>query len=166
MTRPICSGFSTQPSSTPASTTTSTDGPGVSASGILFVLAIRGLSSPETARVGNYLGMFGMFLAFLVTIVNLDNHHLINWILIVSGITIGATIGIILSKKVAMTDMPQMVAALNSMGGLSAVFVAWAAFLSPESFGLMYEGNIKTLSLIEMLLGILIGSITLACPIG
>ena len=129
-------------------------------SGILFVLAIRGLSSPETARVGNYLGMFGMFLAFLVTIVNLDNHHLINWILIVSGITIGATIGGILSKKVAMTDMPQMVAALNSMGGLSAVFVAWAAFLSPESFGLMYEGNIKTLSLIEMLLGILIGSIT------
>jgi len=129
-------------------------------SGILFVLAIRGLSSPETARVGNYLGMFGMFLAFIVTIVNLDNHHLINWILIVSGITIGATIGVILSKKVAMTDMPQMVAALNSMGGLSAVFVAWAAFLSPESFGLMYEGNIKTLSLIEMLLGILIGSIT------
>ena len=129
-------------------------------SGILFVLAIRSLSSPETARVGNYLGMFGMFLALLVTIVNLDNHHLINWILIVSGITIGATIGGILSKKVAMTDMPQMVAALNSMGGLSAVFVAWAAFLSPESFSLMYEGNIKTLSLIEMLLGILIGSIT------
>ena len=107
-------------------------------SGILFVLAIRGLSSPETARVGNYLGMFGMFLAFLVTIINLDNHHLINWILIVSGITIGATIGGILSKKVAMTDMPQMVAALNSMGGLSAVCVAWAAFLSPESFGLIY----------------------------
>ena len=129
-------------------------------SGILFVLAIRGLSSPETARVGNYLGMFGMFLAFLVTIINLDNHHLINWILIVSGITIGATIGGILSKKVAMTDMPQMVAALNSMGGLSAVCVAWAAFLSPESFGLIYEGHIKVLSLIEMILGILIGSIT------
>ena len=129
-------------------------------SGILFVLAIRGLSSPETARVGNYLGMFGMFLAFLVTIINLDNHHLINWILIVSGITIGATIGGILSKKVAMTDMPQMVAALNSMGGLSAVCVAWAAFLSPESFGLIYEDHIKVSSLIEMLLGILIGSIT------
>ena len=129
-------------------------------SGILFVLAIRSLSSPETARVGNYLGMFGMFLALLVTIVNLDNHHLINWILIVSGITIGATIGGILSKKVAMTDMPQMVAALNSMGGLSAVCVAWAAFLSPESFGLIYEGHIKVSSLIEMLLGILIGSIT------
>ncbi|MEE3165470.1 MAG: NAD(P)(+) transhydrogenase (Re/Si-specific) subunit beta [Pseudomonadota bacterium] len=129
-------------------------------SGILFVLAIRGLSSPETARVGNYLGMFGMFLAFLVTIINLDNHHLINWILIVSGITIGATIGGILSKKVAMTDMPQMVAALNSMGGLSAVCVAWAAFLSPESFGLIHEDQIKVSSLIEMLLGILIGSIT------
>ena len=129
-------------------------------SGILFVLAIRSLSSPETARVGNYLGMFGMFLALLVTIVNLDNHHLINWILIVSGITIGATIGGILSKKVAMTDMPQMVAALNSMGGLSAVCVAWAAFLSPEAFGLIYEDHIKVSSLIEMLLGILIGSIT------
>ena len=129
-------------------------------SGILFVLAIRGLSSPETARAGNYLGMFGMSLAFFVTIINLDNHHLINWILIVSGITIGATIGGILSKKVAMTDMPQMVAALNSMGGLSAVCVAWAAFLSPESFGLIYEGHIKVLSLIEMILGILIGSIT------
>ena len=129
-------------------------------SGVLFILAIRGLSSPETARTGNYLGIFGMFLAFLVTIINLENHHLINWILIVSGISIGGTIGGILSKKVAMTDMPQMVAALNSMGGLSAVFVVWAAFLSPESFGIMYEGNIKTLSLIEMLLGILIGSIT------
>ena len=129
-------------------------------SGVLFILAIRGLSSPDTARTGNYLGMTGMTLAFLVTIINLDQNNLSNWILIISGISIGGLIGTILSKKVAMTDMPQMVAALNSMGGLSAVFVAWAAFLSPESFGLLYGGIIKTSSIIEMLLGIFIGAIT------
>ena len=129
-------------------------------SGVLFILAIRGLSSPDTSRRGNYLGMSGMALAFLVTIINLDQNNLTNWILIISGISIGGLIGTILSKKVAMTDMPQMVAALNSMGGLSAVFVAWAAFLSPESFGLLYGGFIKTSSVIEILLGIFIGAIT------
>ena len=129
-------------------------------SGVLFILAIRGLSSPDTARTGNYLGMTGMTLAFLVTLINLDQNNLANWILIISGISIGGLIGTILSKKVAMTDMPQMVAALNSMGGLSAVFVAWAAFLSPESFGLLYGGLIKTSSIIEMLLGTFIGAIT------
>jgi len=129
-------------------------------SGVLFILAIRGLSSPDTARTGNYLGMSGMALAFLVTIINVDQNNLTNWILIISGISIGGLIGTILSKKVAMTDMPQMVAALNSMGGLSAVFVAWAAFLSPESFGLLYGDFIKASSVIEMLLGIFIGAIT------
>ena len=111
-------------------------------SGVLFILAIRGLSSPDTARTGNYLGMSGMFLAFIVTIINLEQNNLYNWVLIISGISIGGLIGSLLARKVAMTDMPQMVAALNSMGGLSAVFVAWAAFLSPESFGLLIDGYI------------------------
>ena len=129
-------------------------------SGVLFILAIRGLSSPDTARTGNYLGISGMALAFLVTIINLDQNILINWLLIVSGISIGGLIGTYLSKKVAMTDMPQMVAALNSMGGMSAVLVAWAAFLSPGSFGLLVDGIINTSSIIQMLLGILVGAVT------
>jgi len=129
-------------------------------SGVLFILAIRGLSSPDTARTGNYLGISGMALAFIVTIINLDQNILVNWLLIVSGISIGGLIGTYLSKKVAMTDMPQMVAALNSMGGMSAVLVAWAAFLSPGSFGLLVDGIINTSSIIQMLLGILVGAIT------
>ena len=129
-------------------------------SGVLFILAIRGLSSPDTARTGNYLGISGMALAFIVTIINLDQNILINWLLIVSGISIGGLIGTYLSKKVAMTDMPQMVAALNSMGGMSAVLVAWAAFLSPGSFGLLVDGVINTSSIIQMLLGILVGAVT------
>ncbi|MEC9075089.1 MAG: NAD(P)(+) transhydrogenase (Re/Si-specific) subunit beta [Pseudomonadota bacterium] len=129
-------------------------------SGVLFILAIRGLSSPDTARTGNYLGISGMAIAFIVTIVNLDQNSLINWLLIISGISIGGIIGTFLSKKVAMTDMPQMVAALNSMGGMSAVLVAWAAFLSPGSFGLLINGLINTSSIIQMLLGVLVGAIT------
>ena len=129
-------------------------------SGVFFILGIRGLSSPETARAGNYLSMSGMALAFIVTILNLEDNSLINLLLIIAGISIGGTIGTILSKRVAMTDMPQMVAALNSMGGLSAVLVAWAAFLSPAAFGLMTGGYIKASSMIEMLLGILVGAVT------
>jgi NAD(P) transhydrogenase subunit beta len=129
-------------------------------SGVFFILGIRGLSSPETARAGNYLSMSGMALAFIVTILNLEDNSLINLLLIITGISIGGTIGTILSKRVAMTDMPQMVAALNSMGGLSAVLVAWAAFLSPAAFGLMTGGYIKASSMIEMLLGILVGAVT------
>jgi NAD(P) transhydrogenase subunit beta len=129
-------------------------------SGVFFILAIRGLSSPETARIGNYLGMSGMLIAFTVTILNLEDNSLSNLLLIVAGITIGGLIGTFLSKKVAMTDMPQMVAALNSMGGMSAVLVAWAAFLSPAAFGLEINGYIATASMVEMLLGIFVGAIT------
>ena len=129
-------------------------------SGVFFILAIRGLSSPETARIGNYLGMSGMLIAFTVTILNLEDNSLSNLILIVAGISIGGLIGTFLSKKVAMTDMPQMVAALNSMGGMSAVLVAWAAFLSPAAFGLEINGYIATASMVEMLLGIFVGAIT------
>ena len=122
-------------------------------SGVFFILAIRGLSSPETARIGNYLGMSGMLIAFTVTILNLEDNSLSNLILIVAGISIGGLIGTFLSKKVAMTDMPQMVAALNSMGGMSA-------FLSPAAFGLEINGYIATASMVEMLLGIFVGAIT------
>ena len=119
-------------------------------SGVFFILGIRGLSSPETARAGNYLSMSGMALAFIVTIFSLSDPSIMNLILILAGISIGGLIGTILSKRVAMTDMPQMVAALNSMGGLSAVLVAWAAFLSPIAFELVStDGSIKTLSKIK-----------------
>ena len=104
--------------------------------------------------------MSGMLIAFTVTILNLEDNSLSNLILIVAGISIGGLIGTFLSKKVAMTDMPQMVAALNSMGGMSAVLVAWAAFLSPAAFGLEINGYIATASMVEMLLGIFVGAIT------
>ena len=100
-------------------------------SGVFFIIGIRGLSSPETARAGNYLSMSGMALAFIVTILNLEDNSLVNLILIIAGISIGGTIGTILSKRVAMTDMPQMVAALNSMGGMSAVSVSYTHLTLP-----------------------------------
>ena len=104
--------------------------------------------------------MSGMLIAFTVTILNLEDNSFSNLLLIVAGISIGGLIGTLLSKKVAMTDMPQMVAALNSMGGMSAVLVAWAAFLSPAAFGLEINGYIATASMVEMLLGILVGAVT------
>ena len=110
---------------------------------ILFILTLGGLSHQETARKGNIYGIIGMTIAVLATIFGpqvTTNIHLI-----IIAMLIGGSIGIILARKVAMTDMPQMVAALNSMGGLSAVFVAWAAFLSPESFGLLIDGYIQSL---------------------
>jgi len=99
-------------------------------SGILFILALRGLSSPETARRGNLFGMVGMTIAIVTTLFVLEDKSFGTWGMIIIGIGIGALIGNQIAKRVAMTAMPQLVAAFHSLVGLSAVFIAWAACAS------------------------------------
>ena len=129
-------------------------------SGVLFIIALRGLSSPDTSRRGNYFGMAGMVIAVATTLALLDSQGSDVWFIIVAGIAIGGVIGAAIARRIAMTDMPQLVAAFHSLVGLAAVMVAWAAFLSPEAFNISENGLIKTASLIEMSLGVAIGAIT------
>ena len=128
---------------------------------VCFVLALRGLSSPATSRVGNRYGMAGMAIAIVVTLLALHGAGPLNYVLILVGIAIGGSIGYVTAKRIAMTAMPQLVAAFHSLVGLAAVFVACGAFLSPVAFGITYpNGRIHGVSLFEMGLGIIIGAIT------
>ena len=131
-------------------------------SGVLFILALRGLSSPETARRGNFLGMSGMAIAIAtVLLVGVGTGaHQLTWGMIAVGVLIGGSIGAFIAQRIAMTAMPQLVAAFHSLVGLAAVLVAAAAFYSPEAFGIGTTGHIKVGSLIEMSLGVTIGAIT------
>ncbi len=131
------------------------------AAGILFIQALRGLSSPVTSRRGNLLGMIGMALAVGTTLALLPN-PLDPWTLvpIVAGIGIGGGIGAYTARRIPMTSMPELVAAFHSLVGLAAVFVAAGALYAPEAFGIGAPGNIETQSLIEMSLGVAIGAIT------
>ena len=125
---------------------------------VLFILALRGLSSPVTSRRGNLLGMIGMALAILTTIASPEVTSY-GWIL--AGLAIGGVIGIVTAMRIQMTAMPQLVAAFHSLVGLAAVMVAAAAFYHPESFGITdAAGQLKLGSRIEMSLGIVIGAIT------
>ena len=128
-------------------------------SGVLFILALRGLSHPETSRRGNLYGMIGMGIAMLTTLF-LAAPTLGGWVLILAGLTLGGGVGAVIAQRIPMTAMPQLVAAFHSLVGLAAVFVAAAALYAPEAFGLLYDGSIKTASLIEMVLGVSIGAIT------
>ena len=131
-------------------------------SGVFFIMALRGLSSPETSRQGNYFGIVGMTIAVATTLldpsIDMSNPSIVQ--LVVSGIVIGGVIGSIIARRISMTAMPQLVAAFHSLVGLAAVLVAWAAYLAPESFGIAPDGYIKTASLVEMSLGVAIGAIT------
>jgi NAD(P) transhydrogenase subunit beta len=130
-------------------------------SGILFILALRGLSSPATSRQGNAYGMIGMTIAILTTLGLLGApDSILTWVLILAGIGAGAAIGAYTAKNIPMTMMPELVAAFHSLVGLAAVFVAAGALYSPEAFGIGTPGNIKTASLVEMALGVAIGAIT------
>ena len=129
-------------------------------SGVLFVLALRGLSSPVTARQGNYFGMAGMLVAVVTTLTVMDTQSLDTWGIIIAGIAIGGIIGAVIARRIAMTDMPQLVAAFHSLVGMAAVLVAWAAFLSPDAFNIAENGVIQAASLVEMSLGVAIGAIT------
>ena len=125
--------------------------------GVLFIMALRGLSSPESARRGNYFGIAGMLIAIVTTMLN---PHILGFDLIVLGLGVGAVIGTVIALRIQMTAMPQLVAAFHSLVGLAAVLVAAAAFYAPESYGIGVAGQIKTASLIEMALGAAIGAIT------
>ena len=124
---------------------------------ICFIMALRGLSSPTTSRGGNLYGIVGMVIAIGVTV--LSPGVVSPW-LILAGLVIGGAIGTFVALRIQMTALPQLVAAFHSLVGLAAVFVAAAAFISPEAFGLGVPGKIKVQSLIEMGLGTVIGAIT------
>ena len=128
-------------------------------SGVLFILALRGLSSPETSRQGNFFGILGMALAITVTFLSVDILFS-GFIFIICALVIGGSIGAIIAHKISMTAMPQLVAGFHSLVGLAAVLVALSAFYNPEAFGLGTLNNIKTASLIEMSIGASIGAIT------
>ncbi|HEX4294631.1 MAG TPA: NAD(P)(+) transhydrogenase (Re/Si-specific) subunit beta [Rhizomicrobium sp.] len=131
-------------------------------SGVLFIMALRGLSSPVSSRAGNRNGMIGMAIAVATTLWVSGVADPLTWGLIVGGIAIGGGIGAVTARRIAMTDMPQLVAFFHSLVGLAAVLVAGAAFYSPEAFGIGAEGAIRMQSLIEMSLGVAIGAITFA----
>ncbi len=128
-------------------------------SGVLFILALRGLSSPETSRRGNLFGILGMLIAIVVTFLSIGNFSS-GFMFVLIFLLLGGLIGAFIAYKIPMTAMPELVAGFHSLVGLSAVFVAIAAFLNPSAFNLGVPGNIKLGSLIEMSLGASIGAIT------
>ena len=134
------------------------------AAGVLFILSLRGLSSPETSRRGNTLGMIGMALAVGVTLLTLATSGALDMVtlaLIGGGVVVGGGAGALIAKRVPMTAMPQLVAAFHSLVGLAACLVAVGAVYAPDAFGIMTaEGGIKTLSIVELSLGVAIGAIT------
>ena len=130
------------------------------ASGVLFILALRGLSSPETAREGNRFGVIGMVIAVLTTLFVLQNKGVGTWFLILLAGAVGGGVGAMMARRVKMTEMPELVAAFHSLVGLAAVFIAWAAFLAPTAFDIGEPGAIHGQSILEMSLGVAIGAIT------
>jgi H+-translocating NAD(P) transhydrogenase subunit beta len=128
--------------------------------GILFILALRGLSSPASSRRGNTFGMVGMTIAILTTLAVSGVNDALSWGLIIGGLVIGGGIGAYMARTVKMTDMPQLVAAFHSLVGLAAVFVAAAALYAPEAFGIGEVGHVHTQALIEMSIGVAIGAFT------
>ena len=124
---------------------------------ICFILALRGLSSPETARAGNIYGIAGMVIAVVTTLLT---PHVVSFWLIILGILIGGAVGTYIALRIQMTALPQLVAAFHSLVGLAAVCVAAAAFSAPELYGIGVRGSIHGSSLVEMALGMAIGAIT------
>src|ERR1700741_855689 len=128
--------------------------------GVLFILSLRGLSSPASSRQGNFFGMIGMAIAIVTTLAGHPPADGVAWLLVVLGIAIGGSIGAVVARRIPMTAMPELVAAFHSLVGMAAVLVAAAAFYAPEAFGIGTPGDIRTQSLIEMSLGVAIGAIT------
>ena len=128
-------------------------------SGVLFILALRGLSSPETSRQGNLLGIMGMLIAVIVTFLSVGNFS-ISLAYVLLSLVLGGSIGAYIAFRIPMTAMPELVAGFHSLVGLAAVFVAIAAFLNPIAFNLGDVGSIKLASLIEMSIGASVGAIT------
>ncbi|WP_398467338.1 NAD(P)(+) transhydrogenase (Re/Si-specific) subunit beta [Tardiphaga sp.] len=130
--------------------------------GVLFIMSLRGLSSPASSRQGNFFGMVGMAIAVGTTLAAHPPADAIGWILVILGIAIGGGIGAVIAKRVPMTSMPELVAAFHSLVGMAAVLVAAGAFYAPEAFGILDPATNKIVaaSLIEMSLGVAIGALT------
>src|SRR5258708_5716915 len=128
--------------------------------GVLFILSLRGLSSPASSRRGNFLGMGGMAIAIGTTLANHPPTDGIAWLLVVLGVAIGGSIGAVIARRVPMTSMPELVAAFHSLVGMAAVLVAAGAFYAPEAFDIGTPGHIHAASLVEMSLGVAIGALT------
>src|SRR5262249_16404023 len=122
--------------------------------GVLFILALRGLSSPETSRQGNLFGMAGMAIAIITTLASHPPAGAFSWSLVVVGVAIGGSVGAVIARRVPMTMMPELVAAFHSLVGMAAVLVAAAALYAPLAFDIGTVGHIHTASLIEMSLGV------------
>ncbi len=128
---------------------------------VCFILALRGLSSPTTARRGNLIGIAGMAIAILFTLFHLPNAGVGSYLILLLGLAIGGGIGVVIARQIKMTAMPQLVAAFHSLVGMAAVFVAAAALTNPAEFGITDpSGAIKGASRLEMGLGVIIGAIT------
>ena len=125
-------------------------------SSVFFILALKGLSSPETARRGNIFGIFGMLIAVITLLLQPNTS---NFIPVIICILLGGTVGTTLGLKIKMTAMPQLVAGFHSLVGLAAVFVAAGAYYAPEKFGIYSEGSTKIISAVEMSIGLVIGAI-------
>ncbi len=128
--------------------------------GVLFILALRGLSSPESSRRGNLFGMIGMGIAVATTLGAHPPASPVAWGLVIGGIALGGGIGAVIARRVPMTSMPELVAAFHSLVGMAAVLVAAGAFYAPAAFDIGSEGHIHAQSLIEMSLGVAIGAVT------
>ena len=128
-------------------------------SGVLFILALRGLSSPETSRRGNIFGIIGMIIAVGVTFFSVGNFST-GFIYVLIFLAVGGSIGAFIAYRIPMTAMPELVAGFHSLVGLAAVLVAISAFINPSAFNLGEPGNIKLASLIEMSIGAAVGAIT------
>src|SRR6201747_1596988 len=128
--------------------------------GVLFILALRGLSSPATSRQGNFFGMTGMAIAIVTTLAGHPPADGLAWLLVILGIAIGGGIGAVIARRVPMTSMPELVAAFHSLVGMAAVLVAAGAFYAPAAFDIGVPGAIHRASLVEMSLGVAIGALT------
>jgi NAD(P) transhydrogenase subunit beta len=128
--------------------------------GVLFILALRGLSSPATSRQGNFFGMTGMAIAIVATLASHPPASFFSWALVIVGLAIGGGAGAVIARRVPMTSMPELVAAFHSLVGLAAVLVAAAALYAPRAFDIGIPGDIHKSSLVEMSLGVAIGAIT------
>jgi H+-translocating NAD(P) transhydrogenase subunit beta len=128
--------------------------------GVLFILSLRGLSSPASSRQGNFFGMIGMAIAVATTLASHPPADGVAWVLVIVGIAIGGSIGAVIARRVPMTSMPELVAAFHSLVGMAAVLVAAGAFYAPEAFDIGTPGNIHPQSLVEMSLGVAIGALT------
>jgi NAD(P) transhydrogenase subunit beta len=128
--------------------------------GVLFILALRGLSSPESSRHGNIFGMVGMAIAVATTLAAHPPAGFFSWALVVVGLALGGGAGTVIARRVPMTAMPQLVAAFHSLVGMAAVLVAAGALYAPRAFDIGLPGDIHKASLVEMSIGVAIGAVT------